>query len=105
MKISVSIVVLACLISTGGAMGGSPLKGVDVKLGKTPGGGCSGRTADVKASADGSFSVKGLAQGNYDVCVAGGAPHLFKVGSNGVLIGVVDSNGKSAKQVSASAAD
>jgi len=95
--------VIAGTLITGGAMAGAPLKGVDVKLGKNPGGGCAARTAEVKAGADGSFAVHGLPPGNYDVCVAGGPPHPFRVGADGILAGTVDSSGKSAHQTAAAA--
>ena len=43
--------------------GGVPLKGVDVKLGKNPGGGCANRTTDAGGNAD--FGV--WPKGNYTI--------------------------------------
>ena len=47
------------------ALAGAPLKGVDVKLGKNPGGGCAARTTDGAGNAN--FGV--WPKGNYTVTI------------------------------------
>ncbi len=48
------------------ALAGAPLKGIDVKLGKNPGGGCAARTTDGAGKAN--FGV--WPKGNYTLSVA-----------------------------------
>ncbi len=58
----------ACLSLVAGqaAFAGSPLKGIDVKLGKNPGGGCAARTTDANGVAD--FGV--WPKGDYTISIA-----------------------------------
>ena len=45
---------------------GAPLKGIDVKLGKNPGGGCAARTT---TGATGTYTFSNVPNGNYDIYV------------------------------------
>jgi hypothetical protein len=52
------------LLVVGQAWAGAPLKGVDVKLGKNPGGGAVARTT---TDANGKFTFSGLPVGSYSL--------------------------------------
>lgn len=56
---------ITCLFYASNAHAGAPLKGIDVKLGKNPGGGCAARTTDIGGKAD--FGV--WPKGNYTLDV------------------------------------
>lgn len=62
------IAVASFFLSAQIALAGSPLKGIDVKLGRNPGGGCSARTTDGAATAN--FGV--WPKGNYTVSISPG---------------------------------
>jgi hypothetical protein len=68
-----------CLAAGHAAFAGAPLKGIDVKLGKNPGGGCAARTTDINGVAD--FGV--WPKGDYTIVIAS-AP-----GSTATITGAV----------------
>ena len=55
-----------CLLFAHSVFGGAPLKGIDVKLGKNPGGGCAARTTNEAGKA--SFGV--WPKGNYTLSIS-----------------------------------
>ena len=59
-----------CIFLAQSAFAGAPLKGIDVKLGKNPGGGCAARTTDAGGKAD--FGV--WPKGNYTLAFTPAAP-------------------------------
>jgi hypothetical protein len=71
-----TVAAFAC--TTIAAQAGAPLKGVDVKLGKNPGGGCAARSSstctaghnEIVTGADGSANFGILPKGRYDVTVS-----------------------------------
>jgi hypothetical protein len=86
-KIWVSLVaVVMFVIGVQVAFAGAPLKGIDVKLGKNPGGGCAAKTSD----ANGIVDFGAWPAGNYTVTItpAAGQPsvHIIVfVGKNKTL--------------------
>ncbi len=62
----------ACVILAQSAFAGAPLKGIDVKLGKNPGGGCAARATDAGGKAD--FGV--WPKGNYTLAFTPAAPAI-----------------------------
>jgi hypothetical protein len=68
MKTGLRLILVAalCVLCVQSALAGAPLKGIDVKLGKNPGGGCAARTTDDAGKAN--FGV--WPKGNYTLSFA-----------------------------------
>jgi hypothetical protein len=68
MKTGFRLILVAafCVLCVQSALAGAPLKGIDVKLGKNPGGGCAARTTDNAGKAN--FGV--WPKGNYTLSFA-----------------------------------
>ncbi|MES2907672.1 MAG: carboxypeptidase-like regulatory domain-containing protein [Pseudomonadota bacterium] len=82
---------LALLLPSTATLAGEPIPGVDVELGKNPG----GIRVSVPTGADGSYQFKRLAAGRYDLSVGGRRVQTISVGGKGGLGGVLSSeNGK-----------
>lgn len=76
---------LALVLPGAAALAGDPIPGVDVKLGKNPG----GNAVAAPTGADGAYQFKGLAPGNYDLSVAGRLVQTITVGDRGSIGGVL----------------
>jgi hypothetical protein len=66
-------VAATCLFLAQTVFAGAPLKGIDVKLGKNPGGGCAARTTDEGGTADFGVWPKGNYTLEFAPAVANGA--------------------------------
>jgi hypothetical protein len=64
----------ACLFLAQTVFAGAPLKGIDVKLGKNPGGGCAARTTDAGGKADFGVWPKGNYTLEFSPAATNGAP-------------------------------
>lgn len=86
MKSINQIFLAAALLCMGSVtLAGSNIPGVDVKLGKNPG----GSKMNVKTDANGEFQFRNLQPGNYDLCVADEPCKLIVVGKEGAVSGQV----------------
>jgi hypothetical protein len=89
----VGTMIAVALLSTLGvqsAFAGSPLKGIDVKLGKNPGGGCAARVSDVGGAANLGVWPKGNYTLNFSAANAQGAkPERLHVEIRGAAEGPI----------------
>ena len=87
---------VAGLSWAGGAMAlqqTRPVAGVGVRCCKRPGG-SSARCATATTDRKGAFTFTALEAGEYDVTVGNGTPIQMKVGKDGFMKGVLESDGK-----------
>jgi len=78
------LVGLALLLPGAAALAGEPIPGVDIYLGKNPG----GNPVAAPTGADGTYQFKGLAPGKYDLSIAGQRVQTISV-DKGTLGGVL----------------
>ena len=85
---------VAGLSWAGGAMasGIKPIGGIGVRICKNPNG--SARCATATTDPKGAFTFTALEAGEYDVTVGNGTPIQMKVGKDGFMKGVLESDGK-----------
>jgi hypothetical protein len=81
------------------ALAGGPIPGVDVKLGKNPGGSIMFTAPTGK---DGTYQFEGLAPGNYDLSVAGERVQTITVGANQSIAGTLTRNDNGTASISVS---
>ena len=67
------------------------IPGVGLVVKKRPG---NAPVANLTSAADGTFAVKGLARGTYDVSVGDDKPRTIEVGADGNIRGKVSGDGK-----------
>lgn len=96
---SVSPAVLALAVGLAGwgaaALAGEPIPGVDVELGKNPG----GIAVSAPTNKDGTYQFTGLAPGRYDLSVAGQRVQTITVGTNRSIRGSLTRNDDGAASV------
>ena len=87
---------VAGLSWAGGAMAlqqAKPIAGIGIRACKRPGG-SSARCATATTDPKGAFTFTALEAGEYDVTVGNGTPIQMKVGKDGFMKGVLESDGK-----------
>ena len=67
------------------------IPGVGLVVKKRPG---NAQVANLTSAADGTFAVKGLARGTYDISVGDDKPRTIEVGADGNIRGKVSGDGK-----------
>ena len=67
------------------------IPGVGIVVKKRPG---NAQVANLTSAAEGTFAVKGLARGTYDISVGEDKPRTIEVGADGNIRGKVSGDGK-----------
>lgn len=81
------LVGMALLLPGSAALAGEPIPGVDIYLGKIPG----GIAVSAPTGSDGAYKFTGLVAGNYDLSVGGQRVQTVTVGANQGISGVLSS--------------